>query len=93
MAYGAHLAAAEAGRAGGIAFIGIDGIPAEGVRWVADGILDATFLYERPGDEGLRQALRWLRDELPPGPLPRRLLLPTQTIDADAAAALLAGDD
>ena len=93
MAYGAYLAAVEAGRAGDIAFIGTDGIPAEGISWVADGILDATFIYEPPGDEAVRAALHWLRDPRPAEPPPRRRLLPTRLIDAGNAATVLAGHD
>ena len=85
MAFGAYLAARDLQRADGIAFIGIDAIPAEGVRWVAEGILDATFLYKTPGDEGLRQALRFLRGEAVDG----RLTLPTRTIDRTNANEVL----
>ncbi len=85
MAYGAYLAARDAGRAGEMAFLGIDGIPAEGVKWVAEGVLDATFLYKPPGEEGVRQALRFLRGE----PVPKRLTLPTLTIDQSNAAQIL----
>ncbi len=86
MAYGAFLAAVEAGRAGSIRFLGIDGIPAEGVRWVAQGALTATFLYQTPGAEGLRQALQWLNGV----PVRRRIILPTRTIDAGNARTILA---
>ena len=85
MAFGAYLAARDAGREGDIAFLGIDGIPAEGVKWVRDGILDATFLYKTPGDEGIRQALRFLKGEA----VQKRLTLPTLTIDASNAAQIL----
>jgi ribose transport system substrate-binding protein len=85
MAYGAYLAARDAGRAAGIMFLGIDGIPAEGVRWVHEGILDATFLYKTPGDEGIRQALRFLNGES----VEKRLTLPTLTIDRTNAAEIL----
>ena len=60
MAYGAYLAASDLDRAKRIAFLGIDGIPAEGVRWVQEGALTATFEYKPPGAEGLRQALKLL---------------------------------
>src|SRR3954465_6478013 len=57
MAYGAYLAAKDAGRDKDIKFIiGIDGLPDEGVTWVNKGQLTATFLYATPGAEGLRQA-------------------------------------
>lgn len=85
MAFGAHLAAREFGREKAIYFLGIDGIPAEGVKWVHDGILTATFVYKTPGDEGIRQALRFLHGEA----VPRRLTLPTQTIDRHNARDIL----
>ncbi|MBT8428926.1 MAG: extracellular solute-binding protein, partial [Gammaproteobacteria bacterium] len=85
MAYGAYLAARDLQREADIAFLGIDGIPAEGVKWVHEGILDATFLYKTPGDEGIRQALRFLNGE----PVKKRLTLPTLTIDKTNAAEIL----
>lgn len=85
MAYGAYLAAKDAGREKGIAFLGVDGIPAEGVKWVNDGVLTATFLYKTPGDEGIRQALQFLQGK----EVPKRLTLPTLTIDRANAAEIL----
>ena len=85
MAYGAYLAARDIGRAANIAFLGIDGIPEEGVKWVHEGILDATFLYKTPGDEGIRQALKFLRGSN----VSKRLVLPTMTIDKTNAKGIL----
>jgi len=85
MAYGAYLAARDIRREADIAFLGIDGIPAEGVKWVHQGILEATFLYKTPGDEGIRQALRFLNGER----VEKRLTLPTLTIDKSNAAEIL----
>lgn len=85
MAFGAHLAARELERADDMAFLGIDGIPEEGVKWVEQGILDATFLYKTPGDEGLRQALKFLSGEQ----VRKRLTLPTLTIDRLNAKEIL----
>lgn len=85
MAYGAYLAAKDAQREPEIAFLGIDGIPAEGVRWVHDGILTATFLYKTPGEEAIRQALRYLKGES----TPKRVTLPTMTIERSIAAEIL----
>ena len=48
MAYGAYLAAKDAGREKDIKFIGIDALPGEGATWVAEGELTATFLYATP---------------------------------------------
>lgn len=74
MAYGAYLAAKEAGRAGEIKFIGIDALPDEGIRWVKAGELTATLLYATPGETGLDLAVRILRGEQ----VPRRVTLPTR---------------
>ncbi|MGB5563235.1 MAG: extracellular solute-binding protein [Sedimenticolaceae bacterium] len=85
MAYGAYLAARDVNRHADIAFLGIDGIPVEGVAWVKEGILDATFLYKTPGAEGIRQALRFLKGQ----PVEKRVTLPTLTIDKTNAAEIL----
>lgn len=85
MAYGAYLAARDVNREADMAFLGIDGIPEEGVKWVAEGILDATFLYKTPGDEGIRQAMRFLRGDT----VKKRLVLPTMTIDRTNAREIL----
>ncbi|MBK8183997.1 MAG: substrate-binding domain-containing protein [Candidatus Competibacteraceae bacterium] len=85
MAYGAYLAAKEAGREKDIIFLGVDGIPAEGVKWVNEGILTATFLYKPPGGEAIRQALRFLSGEV----IPKQLTLPTLTIDRSNASEIL----
>ncbi len=85
MAYGAYLAASDAGRRKEMAFLGIDGIPGEGVRWVEEGALTATFVYMPPGAEGLRQALKLLNGE----PIQKRVILPTMTIDKSNAREYL----
>ena len=59
-AHGAYLASAAAGRAGGIRFVGIDALPHEGVMYVKQGILDATFLYPTGGAEAIDIALKIL---------------------------------
>lgn len=87
MAYGAYLAARDDGRDKGTFFLGIDGIPTEGVRWVHEGTLTATFLYKTPGDEGVRQALRHLAG-LPIDPV---ITLPTLAIDRAKAEEILSG--
>ena len=38
-------------------FIGIDALPHEGVRYVREGILDATFLYPTGGAEAIELAV------------------------------------
>lgn len=85
MAYGAYLAAKDAGRAEDIIFIGIDALPGEGVKWVADGQLTATFLYATPGAEGLRQAIAHLEGQ----EVPKEVVLPTMAVTQDNAADIL----
>jgi hypothetical protein len=43
-----YLAAKDAGREKEMKFMGIDGLPDEGVTWVYKGQLTVTFLYPRP---------------------------------------------
>lgn len=86
MAYGAYLAAKDAGRDKDIKFIlGIDGLPDEGVTWVSKGQLTATFLYATPGAEGLRQAVKLLKGEN----LQPAITLPTMLITKDNASDIL----
>jgi len=61
--HGAYLAAKEAGREKTIKFIGIDALPHEGVQYVKQGLLDATFAYPTGGSEAVAHALKLLRDE------------------------------
>ena len=85
MAFGAYLAAKDEGREKDIFFLGIDGIPGEGIKWVSEGILTATFLYDTPGDEGIQQVLRILAG----APIAKRITLPTMTIDKSNATDIL----
>jgi multiple sugar transport system substrate-binding protein len=85
MAFGAYQAAKDEGREKDIFFLGIDAIPGEGVKWVGQGILTATFLYDTPGDEGIQQALRILAS----APFAKRIVLPTMTIDKTNADGIL----
>jgi len=55
-AHGAYLAAKASGREKQTKFIGIDALPHEGVRYVREGILDATFLYPTGGAEAIELA-------------------------------------
>lgn len=61
--HGAYLAAKAAGREGDIQFIGIDALPHEGVAYVKDGILNATFQYPTGGNIAIQQALKILAGE------------------------------
>jgi ribose transport system substrate-binding protein len=56
-AHGAWLAARAAGREKEMKFVGIDALPHEGQQYVAQGILDATFLYPTGGPEAIDAAL------------------------------------
>jgi len=60
-AHGAYLAAKDAERHDKIKFIGIDALPHEGVRYVKEGILDATLAYPTGGQEAIDVALKLLR--------------------------------
>ena len=86
MAYGAYLAAKDAGRDKDIKFfIGIDALPDEGVTWVNKGELSATFLYATPGAEGLRQAVKLLNGEK----IPPTIVLPTMLVDKNNAGEIM----
>ena len=85
MAYGAFLAAKDVGREKDIKFIGIDALPNEGVMWVHNGELTATFLYATPGAEGLRQAVKLLNGET----IEKTITLDTQQITKENADEIL----
>jgi ribose transport system substrate-binding protein len=65
-AHGAYLAAKAAGRESKMKFVGIDALPHEGVRYVKDGILDATFAYPTGGAEAVRVAMDIFEGKTPP---------------------------
>ena len=73
-AHGAWLAAKQAGREKEMKFIGIDALPHEGVQYVRQGILDATFAYPTGGSEAIETALKLLRAES----VPKQLVLGTR---------------
>ena len=85
MAYGAYLAAKDAGREKDIMFLGIDALPNEGVTWVHNGELSATFLYPTPGAEGLRQAIKLLNGEK----IEKKIVLPTMTVTKENADQIM----
>jgi len=85
MAYGAYLAVTDLKLTKKIIYIGIDAIPSEGVRWVHDGIIDATFLYKTPGQEAIRQAVKALSGKK----IEKRITLNTQKIDTHNAKNIL----
>jgi ribose transport system substrate-binding protein len=59
-AHGAWLAARAAGREKEMRFVGIDALAHEGLRYVQQGVLDATFEYPTGGAEAIETALRIL---------------------------------
>lgn len=75
-AHGAYLAAKAAGRTG-MAFVGIDALPQEGVAYVQQGILDATFQYPTGGTEAIEVALKILAGEA----VPKQIVLGTRLFD------------
>ncbi len=65
-AHGAYLAAKAAGREKGMIIIGIDALPQEGVAYVKQGILSATFQYPNGAAEAIDAALKILKGEKVP---------------------------
>lgn len=59
-AHGAYLAAKAAGREKDILFVGIDGLPHEGMAYVKQGLLSASFEYPNGGREAIEAALTLL---------------------------------
>ena len=62
-AHGAYLATKQAGKTPKL--VGIDALPHEGVEYVKQGILDATFLYPTGGPEAIELALEILAGKAP----------------------------
>ncbi len=73
-AHGAWLAARAADRDDQMLFVGIDALPHEGQQYVAQGILDATFLYPTGGSEAIDAALTLLGG----GTVPKEIVLGTR---------------
>lgn len=67
-AHGAWMAAKQEGkgREKTIKFIGIDALPHEGVKYVEEGILAATFEYKTGGKEAIEMAAKILQGEKVP---------------------------
>ena len=83
MAIGAYLAAKSKGRDREMKFIGIDALPGldGGRQAVADGKLDATFVYPTGGRQAVELAARILSGER----VPRKVVLPTEKITRENA--------
>lgn len=82
-AHGAYLAAKAAGREKEMLFVGIDALPHEGVAYVRQGILSATFQYPTGGAEAIETALKILKGE----PVPKHVTLGSRVFDKDNVAA------
>jgi ribose transport system substrate-binding protein len=82
-AHGAYKAAEQEGkgREKQIKFIGIDALPNEGVRYVKDGILTATFQYPTCGEEAIDNALKILKKE----PFQKNIILGTKRFTKENA--------
>lgn len=76
MAIGAYEKARQKKRAGQIAFVGVDAV-AGGVESVAEGQLDATFIYPTGGDRVMQVAMAILRGE----PYQRENILSTALVN------------
>jgi ribose transport system substrate-binding protein len=81
-AHGAYLAAKAVGREKEMIFVGIDALPQEGVAYVQQGILDATFQYPTGGAEAIDTALKILQGES----VPREITLGSRLFDKDCVA-------
>lgn len=81
-AHGAYLAAEAAGRHKEMIFVGIDALPQEGIAYVKQGILDATFEYPTGGAEAIEIALRILNGET----VPKEVTLGSRVFDKDNVA-------
>jgi ribose transport system substrate-binding protein len=76
-AHGAYLAAKAAGREKAMKFVGIDALPQEGVAYVKQGILDATFRYPTGGAEAVDAALKIFNGQT----VPKQIVLGTRLFD------------
>ncbi|SPE56383.1 Periplasmic binding protein and sugar binding domain of the LacI family protein [Verrucomicrobia bacterium] len=78
-AHGAYLAARAAGREKEMLFVGIDALPQEGVAYVQQGILDATFQYPTGGAEAIDTALKILQGQS----VPKEITLGSRLFDKE----------
>lgn len=81
-ARGAYLAAKAAGREKEMIFVGIDALPQEGVAYVQQGVLDATFQYPTGGAEAIELALKILAGEK----VPKEITLGSRVFDKENVA-------
>ncbi len=78
-AHGAYLAAKAAGRDAEMMFIGVDGLPHEGVAYVKQGILSSTFLYPSGMDIAIENVMKLKNGEK----VPKRIMLATKVYDKE----------
>jgi ribose transport system substrate-binding protein len=81
-AHGAYLAAQAAGREKEMIFVGIDALPQEGLAYVQQGILDATFQYPTGGAEAIDTALKILQGQT----VPKDITLGSRIFDKETLA-------
>jgi ribose transport system substrate-binding protein len=81
-AHGAYLAAKAAGREKAMKFVGIDALPQEGIAYVQQGILDATFQYPTGGADAVETASKILNGEK----VPKEIVLGTRSYDKTTVA-------
>jgi ribose transport system substrate-binding protein len=82
-AHGAYMATRQEGkgREKQIKFVGIDALPTEGVKYVKDGLLTATFQYPTGGKEAIETALKILKKE----PFEKKTTLGTRIFTKETA--------
>ncbi len=78
-AHGAYLAAKAVGRAKDIIFVGIDALPSEGIAYVKQGILAATFECPTGGREAIQAAMKILAGE----EVPKSIVLDSRYFTAE----------
>jgi ribose transport system substrate-binding protein len=81
-AHGAYLAAKAAGREKEMLFVGIDALPQEGVAYVQQDILSATFQYPTGAAEAIDTALKIFNGET----VPKKITLGSRVFDKDTIA-------
>ncbi|MDR3211541.1 MAG: substrate-binding domain-containing protein [Planctomycetota bacterium] len=87
-AHGAYLAAQAVGREKEIAFLGVDALPHEGVSYVKQGILSATFLYPSGMDLAIEHVMKLKRGEK----VPKRIMLATKAYDKEHPDGVTIGE-
>src|SRR5258708_8525075 len=78
-AHGAYLAAKAAGREKEMLFVGIEALPQEGVAYVQQGVIAATFQYPTGGAEAIETALKIFNGES----VPKTITLGSRVFDKD----------